>query len=562
MDRYWLKSYPKDVPAEIDPTRYASLKDLAEKCCAKYADRDAYVLMDRAMTFGELDRESRAFGAWLQHEAGAQPGMRIALMMPNLLQYPVAMFGALRAGLTVVNVNPLYTWHELEHQLNDSGAEIIVVLENFAHVVQKALPSTTLKKVVVTSVGEMLGGLKGTIVNLVVRHVQKKVPAWNIPGAYRFGQALAKGRGLALKPVDVGPDDIAFLQYTGGTTGISKGAVLTHRNMVANVLQGTAWFGSSMPDRATYVIALPLYHIFSLTANALMYLQLGGRGILITDPRDMKTFVKTLGKYPPNLFMGVNTLFNGLLHTPGFAQLDHSNLIGTVGGGMAVQAAVAEKWKATTGCVLSQGWGLTETSPIATMNPINADFNGSIGLPMSSTEISIRDDAGAALGIGAIGEICVRGPQVMRGYWNRPEETAAVMLPDGWLRTGDVGRMDEAGFVYIEDRKKDMILVSGFNVYPNEIEGIAAKHPGVLEAAAVAKPDEHSSEVVALFVVRKDPALTEQALISFMRESLTGYKVPKAVYFRDELPKSNVGKILRRTLRDELVAEPAAVVQR
>lgn len=552
MEKYWLNSYPKDVPTEIDPSQYASLKELAEKCCAKYADRDAYVLMDRAMSFGELERESRAFAAWLQQEAGAQRGTRIALMMPNLLQYPVAMFGALRAGLTIVNVNPLYTWHELEHQVNDSGAEIIVVLENFAHVVQKALPSTTLKTVVVTSVGEMLGGLKSTIVNFVVRRMQKKVPAWDIPGAHRLGQVLARGRGLTMQPVEVGPDDIAFLQYTGGTTGVSKGAVLTHRNMVANVLQGTAWFGSSMPERATYVIALPLYHIFSLTANALMFLLLGGRGILITDPRDLKTFVKTLQKYPPNLFMGVNTLFNGLLHTPGFAELDHSSLAGTVGGGMAVQAAVAEKWKATTGCVLSQGWGLTETSPIATMNPMGKDYNGSIGLPVPSTEISIRNDAGAALGIGEIGEICVRGPQVMRGYWNRPAETAEVMLPDGWLRTGDIGRMDEAGFVYIEDRKKDMILVSGFNVYPNEVEGIAAMHPGVLEAAAVAKPDEHSGEAVALFVVRKDPALTEEALISFMRESLTGYKVPKFVYFRNELPKTNVGKILRRTLRDEI----------
>ncbi len=552
MEKYWLKSYPKGVPVEIDPNQYASLKELTEKCCAKYADRDAYVSMDRALTFGELDRESAAFGAWLQHEAGARPGTRIALMMPNLLQYPIAMFGALRAGLTIVNVNPLYTWHELEHQVNDSGAEIIVVLENFAHVVQKALPSTKLKTVIVTSIGEMLGGLKGTIVNFVVRRVQKMVPAWKISGAHRFGEVLAKGRSLALQPVAVAPEDIAFLQYTGGTTGVSKGAVLTHRNMVANVLQGTAWFGSSMPERATYVIALPLYHIFSLTANALMYLLLGGRGILITNPRDMKNFVKTLRKYPPNLFMGVNTLFNGLLHTPGFKELDHSNLIGTVGGGMAVQAAVAEKWKAATGCVLSQGWGLTETSPIATMNPIGVDFNGSIGLPVSSTEISIRDDAGAALQIGAIGEICVRGPQVMRGYWNRPDETAEVMLPDGWLRTGDVGRMDDAGFVYIEDRKKDMILVSGFNVYPNEVEGVAAQHPGVLEAAAVAKADEKSGEVVALFVVRKDPALTEQELTSFMRESLTGYKVPKFVYFRDELPKSNVGKILRRRLRDEL----------
>lgn len=553
MDKYWLKSYPPDVPAEIDPTEYSSLKELTERNCSKYADRDAYVMMDRAMTYRELDRDSAAFAAWLQHGAGARPGTRIALMMPNILQYPVAMFGALRAGLTIVNVNPLYTWHELEHQLNDSGAEIIVVLENFAHVVAQALPKTSIKTVVVTSVGAMLGVVKGTIVDFVVRRIHKKVPPWTIPGALRFGAIVSEGRGLALQPVKVGPEDIAFLQYTGGTTGVSKGAVLTHRNMVANVLQGKAWFGGKMPERATYVIALPLYHIFSLTANALMFMVLGARGILVTDPRDFKGFVATLHKYPPNLFMGVNTLFNALLHTPGFEKLDHSNLFGTVGGGMAVQAAVAEKWQAATGCVLSQGWGLTETSPIATMNPIGAGkFNGSIGLPVSSTEISVRDDAGNAQPVGGIGEICVRGPQVMRGYWNRPEETEKVMLPGGWLRTGDIGRMDEAGFVYIEDRKKDMILVSGFNVYPNEVEGVAVTHPGVLEAAAVAKPDERSGEAVALFVVRKDPALTEAALIAFMRESLTGYKVPKFVYFRDSLPKSNVGKIIRRTLRDEV----------
>ena len=552
MEKYWLKSYPADIPAEIDPTRYTSMKEMIEANLAKYAEREAYIQMDRAMTFGELDRLSSAFGAWLQQVAGLEPGARVALMMPNLLQYPVAMFGALRAGFTVVNVNPLYTWHELEHQLNDSGAETILVLENFAHVVQRALPSTKLKTVIVTSVGSMLGGLKGRIVDFVLRRVQKKVPPWKIAGAHDFMRVLAEGQRLTLRPVQVAPEDIAFLQYTGGTTGVSKGAVLTHRNMVANVLQGTAWFGSAMPDRATYVIALPLYHIFSLTANALMYLVLGGRGILIANPRDFPGFVKTLAKYPPNLFMGVNTMFNALLHTPGFDKLDHSALTGTVGGGMAVQASVAEKWKAATGCVLSQGWGLTETSPIATMSPMGRDFNGSIGLPVPSTEISIRDDAGAALPVGGIGEICVRGPQVMRGYWNRPQETAEVMLPDGWLRTGDVGRMDEAGFVYIEDRKKDMILVSGFNVYPNEVESVAASHPGVLEAAAVAKPDEHSSEVVALFVVRKDPALTEKDLIAFMRESLTGYKVPKFVYFRDELPKSNVGKILRRALRDEI----------
>ncbi len=553
MDKYWLKSYPRDVPATIDPDEYGSLKELAEVSCAKYADRDAYVMMDRAMTYGELERESAAFAAWLQQRAQARPGDRIAIMLPNVLQFPVAMFGAIRAGLTVVNVNPLYTAPELEHQVNDAGAEIIVVLENFAHVVEHALPKTSLKTVIVTSVGGMLGVVKGTIVDFVVRRIHKKVPAWRIPGALDFGSVVAEGRGLGLQPVKVGPEDIAFLQYTGGTTGVSKGAVLTHRNMVANVLQGRAWFGASMPERATYVIALPLYHIFSLTANALMFMLLGARGILVLDPRDFKGFVALLAKYPPNLFMGVNTMFNALLHTPGFDKLDHSKLFGTVGGGMAVQAAVAEKWQAATGCVLSQGWGLTETSPIATMNPIGAGkFNGSIGLPVSSTELSIRDDAGNALPIGSIGELCVRGPQVMRGYWNRPEETENVMLPDGWLRTGDIGRMDEAGFAYIEDRKKDMILVSGFNVYPNEVEGVAVTHPGILEAAAVAKADERAGEVVALFVVRKDPALTEADVIAHMRESLTGYKVPKFVYFRDSLPKSNVGKIIRRSLRDEL----------
>jgi long-chain acyl-CoA synthetase len=553
VEKYWLRSYPADVPETIDPGEYSSLKELTEKSCAKYADRDAYVLMDRAMTYGELDRESAAFAAWLQQRAGARPGDRIAIMMPNVLQFPVAMFGAIRAGLTVVNVNPLYTAPELEHQVNDAGAEIIVVLENFAHVVQQALPKTSLKTVIVTSVGAMLGAVKGTIVDFVVRRIRKKVPAWAIPGVLNFGRVLAEGRGLKLQPVTVGPEDIAFLQYTGGTTGVSKGAVLTHRNMVANVLQGRAWFGASMPERATYVIALPLYHIFSLTANALMFMVLGARGILVMDPRDFKGFVAILAKYPPNLFMGVNTMFNALLHTPGFEKLDHSQLFGTVGGGMAVQAAVAEKWQAATGCVLSQGWGLTETSPIATMNPIGAGkFNGSIGLPVSSTELSIRDDAGNALPIGTIGEICVRGPQVMRGYWNRPEETDKVMLPDGWLRTGDIGRMDDAGYTYIEDRKKDMILVSGFNVYPNEVEGIAVTHPGILEAAAVAKADERAGEVVALFVVRKDPSLTEAAVIAHMRASLTGYKVPKFVYFRDSLPKSNVGKIIRRALREEL----------
>ncbi len=553
MDRFWLKSYPPGVPADIDPTRYRSLKHLAEESCAKYAERVAYVHMDRSMSFGELDRASVAFGAWLQQKAGLGKGQRVAIMMPNLLQYPVALFGALRAGLVVVNTNPLYTARELEHQLVDSNAEAIIILENFAHVLQEVLPRTHVKSVVVTSIGAMLGFVKGAVVNYVVRHKRRQVPPWSIPGAIQFNRALAEGAGYQLDPVEVGPDDIAFLQYTGGTTGVSKGAVLTHHNMVANVLQGCSWFGASLPADTTYVIALPLYHIFSLTSNCLMFMLMGARGVLITNPRDFPGFVATLKKYPPNLFMGVNTMFNALLNTPGFKDIDTSVLKVTVGGGMAVQGAIAERWKAATGCILSQGWGLTETSPVATMNPIDGtEFSGSIGLPVSSTEISIRDDDGEALAIGAIGEICVRGPQVMQGYWNRPDETAKVMLPEGWLRTGDIGRIDERGFVYIEDRKKDMILVSGFNVYPNEVESVAVTHPGVLEAAAVAQDDERSGEVVALFVVRKDPALDANTIVEFMRRELTAYKVPRHIYFRDELPKTNVGKILRRALRDEL----------
>lgn len=553
MDKYWLKSYPEGVPPEIDPGEHRSLKALAEQCFRQYASRPAYVHMDRSMSFGELDADSAAFGAWLTRKAGLRKGARIAIMLPNLLQYPVAMFGALRAGLCVVNTNPLYTAAELEHQLTDSGAEAIVILENFAHVLAEILPRVKVRTIIVTSVGEMLGFPKRTIVDFVVRRVKRQVPPWSLPGHAGFGAVLAEGRGLTLPEVDIDAGEIAYLQYTGGTTGVSKGAMLTHRNMVANVLQSRAWFSRGLTSESTYVLALPLYHIFSLTANCLLCMLVGARGVLITNPRDMPGFVKTLKKYPPNLFMGVNTLFNGLLNTPGFTELDHSQLLVTVGGGMAVQGAVAERWKKATRCVLSQGWGLTETSPVATMSPVDGtDFNGSIGLPVPSTEISIRDDDGKALAVGDVGEICVRGPQVMQGYWNRPDETAKVMLPDGWLRTGDIGRMDAKGFVYIEDRKKDMILVSGFNVYPNEVECVAVTHPGVLEVAAVAQPDEHSGEVVALFVVKKDPALTAEQVIAHLRASLTGYKVPKHIYFRKDLPKTNVGKILRRSLRDEL----------
>jgi long-chain acyl-CoA synthetase len=552
-ERIWLKSYPSGVPATIEPSRFRSLKDLAEQSFARHADRDAYVQMGRRMSFRQLDEESRAFGAWLQAQAGLRKGGRVAIMLPNVLQYPIALFGVLRAGGTVVNTNPLYTPRELEHQLRDSGAEIIVILENFAHVLQDVIAQTAVKHVVVTSVGELLGFPKGNLVDYVIRHRRKSVPPWSLPGAIRFRDALRAGRRATLAPVEVGHDDLAFLQYTGGTTGVAKGAMLTHRNMVANVLQANAWvegtFASSEPE--TTITALPLYHIFALTANCLLFVMLGWRNILITNPRDLPGLIAEMRKYPFMFFAGVNTLFNALLNTPGFDSVDCKRLRCTLGGGMAVQAAVAARWKQVTGKVLTQAWGLTETSPAACINIPGEDFNGSIGLPISSTEIVIVDDTGRHLAIGEVGEICVRGPQVMAGYYKRDDETAKVMLPEGWLRTGDIGRMDSRGYVFIEDRKKDMILVSGFNVYPNEVEGVAIEHPGILEVAAVAQPDEKSGEVVALYVVKKDPALTEQAIIEFCRTQLTGYKVPKNVYFRDELPKTNVGKILRRALRAE-----------
>jgi long-chain acyl-CoA synthetase len=553
MSKPWLASYPPGVPAEIDSHRYRSLAHMAEESFASFAARTAYVQMDKSLSFGDLDRQSRAFAAWLQHRAGIKRGDRVAMMMPNVLQYPIALFGVLRAGGTVVNTNPLYTARELRHQLVDSGAEVIVILENFAHVLEEVIGQTSVRKVVVTSVGELLGFPKGTIVDFVVRHVRKAVPAWNLPGAERFAQVLAEGARLGLQPVDLGHEDLAFLQYTGGTTGVSKGAMLSHGNMVANVMQSSAWTEWALPQNepGIAITALPLYHIFALTANCIVFLRLGWTNILITNPRDFPGFVKELKKYPFNYIAGVNTLFNALLHTPGFDQVDFSKLRCSLGGGMAVQRAVAEHWKRVTGNVLTQAWGLTETSPGACINPIDEDFNDSIGLPISSTEIGIADDAGNMLPIGEVGEICVRGPQVMKGYYNRPEETAKVMLPGGWLRTGDIGRMNEKGYVFIEDRKKDMINVSGFNVYPNEVEGVAVTHPGILEAAAVAKADEKSGEVVALFVVRKEPSLTEEEVIEHCRTALTGYKIPRHVYFRKELPKTNVGKILRRELRDE-----------
>ncbi len=553
MERPWLQHYPAGVAADIDPGEYASLRDLFDEAVATHGHKPAYVNMGASLTFAQLDALTRAFAAWLQQKSGLAAGDRVALMMPNILQYPIALFGVLRAGMVVVNTNPLYTPRELEHQLNDSGAKCIVIVENFAHVLQQVRPRTRLTQILVTGIGDLLGLPRGFAVNFVLRHVRKQVPPWSIPGAITFKSALAGGLGLKLEPPPMGPEDIAFLQYTGGTTGVSKAAVLTHRNMVANVLQTTAWIFPSLKAGGARIIitALPLYHIFALTTNCLGFLPFGACNVLITNPRDFAGFVAELKKHKFDFISGVNTLFNGLLNTPGFDSVDFSSLRVSFAGGMAVQAVVAERWKQVTGCVMTQGWGLTETSPVASVNPIGLDFNGSIGLPLPSTDISIRDDEGRELPPNTVGEICVFGPQVMRGYWNRPDETAKVMFGD-WLRTGDIGRVDQRGFFFIEDRKKDMILVSGFNVYPNEIEGVAAQHPGVLEVAAVAQQDENSGEVVALFVVKKDAGLTAQSLIQHCRKDLTGYKVPKHVYFRSDLPKTNVGKILRRALRDEL----------
>ena len=553
MEKLWLKEYPAGTPAEIDTSRYASVKQIVEECCAKYAALPAFVNMGVTLSYADLDRLSRHFGAWLQQERGFKRGDRVAIMMPNLLQYPVALFGILRAGLTVVNVNPLYTARELEHQLRDSGARGIVILENFAHTLQEVKGCDALDTVVTTQIGDLFPQPKRTLVNFVVKRVKKMVPAWELPGSVKFNRALSAGMGYDLAPVTLGHDDVAFLQYTGGTTGVSKGAILTHGNMCANVLQSSAWLGTGLePGQEIVITALPLYHIFSLTANCMVFMTLGGKNILITNPRDMKDFVKTLGKYPFSVITGVNTLFNGLLHAQGFEALDFSHLKLALGGGMAVQRAVAEPWKKVTGRPIVEAYGLTETSPAACINPLDLkDYNGSIGLPIPSTELSIRDDDGKELGVDEVGELCFRGPQVTRGYWNQPEETAKVLSDDGWLRTGDVGRVDARGFVTIVDRKKDMILVSGFNVYPNEVEEVAMMHPGVRECAAVGVPDVHSGEVVKLFVVRKDQALTAEELIAHCHKYLTGYKVPKHIEFRNELPKSNVGKILRRELREK-----------
>ena len=552
MERVWIKHYAPGVPAEIDIDEYASIRDLMEAAFANYPTRPAFTCMGRSITFHELDTLSSAFGAWLQSQ-GCRKGTRIALMMPNILQYPVALFGALRAGCTVVNVNPLYTPRELEHQLHDSGAEVIVVVENFAHTVAEVRAGSPLRHVVVTSIGEMLG-LKGILVDFVVRHVRKLVEPWSLPGAIRFSDALREGGRHPLSRVPLGHDDIAFLQYTGGTTGVAKGAVLLHRNIIANLLQARAWVRPFLGDeiREVIITPLPLYHIFSLTANCLVFMTLGGENVLIPNARDIPALVRDMRRCRFTAITGVNTLFNALLASPDFGSLDFSALRMTLGGGMAVQESVARRWKEVTGVTLVEAYGLTETSPAAIINPLSIEaFNGTIGLPIPSTEVVLRNDAGDNVPPGQPGEICIRGPQVMAGYWQQPAETAKVMTPDGFLATGDIGVMDERGYVRIVDRKKDMILVSGFNVYPNEIEAVVAMHPGVLECAAVGVPDARSGEAVKLYVVTRAEGLTADALMVYCRENLTGYKVPRLVEFRSELPKSNVGKILRRQLRDE-----------
>ena len=555
MERIWLKQYPAGVPADIDVGQYSSLVELLEESFKKFADRKAFICMEKSISYRDLDQMSAALGAYLQSR-GMKKGARVALMMPNVLQYPVATAAVLRAGFAVVNVNPLYTPRELEHQLKDSGAEAIVVLENFATTVQQVIAKTAVKHVIVGSMGDLLG-FKGVIVNLVVRKVKKMVPAWSIPRAVTFNDALAAGRSMKLDKPRLTRDDVAFLQYTGGTTGVSKGATLVHKNILANVLQNDAWLQPALKkpphvDQLFIVCALPLYHIFALTACFLLAMRAGGVNLLIPNPRDMQGFIKELMKYQVNSFPAVNTLYNGLLNSPGFDKVDFSKLKTSFGGGMATQKSVAEKWLAVTGCALSEGYGLSETSPTLTCNPADTDkFSGSIGIPVPSTYISIRDDDGKEVPLGQPGEICAKGPQVMSGYWNRPEETAMVMTADGFFRTGDIGVMDERGYTKIVDRKKDMILVSGFNVYPNEIEEVIASHAGVLECAVIGVQDAKSGEAVKAFIVRKDPSLTADDVIKYCGTQLTAYKVPKQIEFRTELPKTNVGKILRRELRDE-----------
>ena len=554
MDKIWLKSYAEDVPAEIPTPEFKSLREMIEFAFDEFPDRPAYTNMVTTLSYRDLDRLSMNFACYLQKSLGLVRGERVAIMLPNLLQYPVVLIGLFRAGLVAVNVNPLYTARELRHQLLDSGAKCIIILENFADTLEEVIGDIKIEHVVTTQVGDLLSWPKSVVTNFVLKRIRKSVPSFSLPGHVRLRPALRAGARCHLDHIELGYADIAFLQYTGGTTGVSKGAMLSHRNMVFNVHQSRAWQADVYADleRIIAITALPLYHIFSLQNNCLSVMHQGGENILITNPRDLPAFVKEMSRHKFSYVSGVNTLFAGLLNTPGFADLDFSGLRLTIGGGMAVQEAISRKWQEVTGHIIVQAYGLTETSPAAISNPLYLEqFTGSIGLPISSTEAQIVDDDGNEITLGEIGEICIRGPQVMEGYWQNPEETEKVMLPGGWFRTGDVGRMDENGFFYIEDRKKDMILVSGFNVYPNEIEGVAVEMEGILEAAAIGVPDEKSGEVVKLYVVRSNPSVTEEDVLRFCRDNLTGYKIPKQIEFRDELPKTNVGKILRRALRDE-----------
>ncbi len=553
VEKVWLKSYPESVPAELPDPPFRSVREIFEHSFDAWPERPAYTNMGTTLTYREIDELSMQFACHLQQNLGLTRGERVAVMLPNVLQYPIALAGIFRAGLVAVNVNPLYTARELEHQLIDSGARCIIILENFAHTLEAVIGKTSVEHVITTGIGDLLNFPRGLLTNFVLRYVKRTVPAYSLPGSQTFRAALKAGEHKGLQHVELGYADIAFLQYTGGTTGVSKGAMLSHRNLVRNVQQIMLWQDDIYEDLPWIIAitALPLYHIFALQANCLTICAMGGENILITNPRDAKGFVAELGKHKFSLITGVNTLFATLMNTPGFKDIDFSGLRACVGGGMAVQPAIAAEWEKITGRPILQGYGLTETSPIATANAFRDGFNGSIGLPVPGTEIMIADDKGNPLPIGEIGEICIKGPQVMEGYWQRPQETADVMLPGGWLKTGDVGRMDENGFTYIEDRKKDMILVSGFNVYPNEIENVVVEMDGILEAAAIGIPDEKSGEVVKLFAVRTDPSVTEQDVIDHCRENLTNYKRPRKVEFRDELPKTNVGKILRRALRDE-----------
>ena len=559
VERPWLAEYPAGVPATIDIDEFPSIVSVLQSAIDKYRDRPAFSNLGRTITYGDVDTLSRQFASYLLNELKLKKGDRVAIMMPNCLQYPIATFGVLRAGLTVVNTNPMYTPRELRHQLVDSGTSVVLVLDNFASTVAEVLRDTQVRHVITTGLGDMLGFPKGAIVNFMLKHVKKMVPDFDIKGATRFRDALTLGQLHTLPELDIAPSDIAFLQYTGGTTGVAKGAMLTHRNLVANMQQASVWIGTNAKmGHEVIVTALPLYHIFALTANALVFMKFGGLNHLITNPRDMPAFVKELKTIPFTAITGVNTLFNGLLNTPGFDQIDFSKLHLTLGGGMAVQRVVAERWKQVTGCTLIEAYGLTETSPAACINPINLpEYNGAIGLPVPSTDACVKDEAGNMVAQGEVGELCIKGPQVMKGYWQRPEDTAAVIDADQWLHTGDMARMDEKGYFYIVDRKKDMILVSGFNVYPNEIEDVIAMMPGVLEVAAVGVPDEKSGEAVKVVIVRKDPALTVEDVKAHARVNLTAYKHPRIVEFRTELPKTNVGKILRRELRDPPVTTPA-----